>query len=178
MEGDFFDLVSTDFEAWANIGSNQKSLTFALKLLLFDRGFRFVLETRLSSAINKFYLVGPLLRKLYLYSIGRRYSCEIGHGTQIGGGLYVPHPVAIVIHGKTIIGKNVTILQSVTLGAVKGDGAGLPILGDGVVVSAGACVLGGVKVGTGATIGANAVVLKDVSPGAVAVGVPARELNR
>jgi serine O-acetyltransferase len=101
-------------------------------------------------------------------------GCDIPLNTKIGGGLMIPHPVGIVIGPGSRIGRNCLIGQGVTLGVKGGAGGDFPILEDGADVSAGAKVLGAVTIGKGATVGANAVVLKDVPPGAVAVGVPAR----
>ena len=80
-----------------------------------------------------------------------------------------------------MIGVNVTIYHQVTLGAVEMDFSYTPSLrpmvGDGVVIGVGAKVLGGLTLGNGSVIGANAVVLKSVPPGCVAIGVPSRNLS-
>jgi serine O-acetyltransferase len=89
----------------------------------------------------------------------------------IAGGLLIPHPNGVVVHPDATIGPNCVLFQQVTLGT--GPRPGLPDLGGGVEVGPGAKVLGGVTVGDFATIGANAVVIDDVPPGAVAVGIPA-----
>jgi serine O-acetyltransferase len=91
---------------------------------------------------------------------------------EIGGGLVLPHPQGVVMHGEARIGPNCMIFQQVTIGT--GPREGVPTLGGHVDVGAGAKVLGGVVVGDHAKIGANAVVLCDVPAGATAVGVPAR----
>ncbi len=89
----------------------------------------------------------------------------------IDGGLQMPHPNGIVVHPDSKIGPNCLLFQQVTLGT--GSRQGLPILGAGVQVGAGAKILGGVHIGDFAMIGANAVVVTDVPAGATAVGVPA-----
>ncbi len=77
------------------------------------------------------------------------------------------------------IGDDVILRQNTTFGIARTNGLGeWPVIGDEVDIGAGAVVLGNVKVGRGAKIGANAVVLKDIPSGAVAVGVPARILQR
>ncbi len=103
-------------------------------------------------------------------------QAEIDLNTRIGGGLLIPHPNGIVIHPDVEIGPNCLIFQQVTLG--QGPGGGVPRLGGHVDIGAGAKVLGPVSVGDHAVIGANAVVLCDVPPGALAVGVPARIVQR
>jgi serine O-acetyltransferase len=91
--------------------------------------------------------------------------------SRLGGGLLLPHPQGVVIHPDVELGPNCLLLQQVTLGT--GPRPGTPRLGGHVDVGAGAKVLGGVTIGDHAVIGANAVVISDVPPHAVAVGVPA-----
>jgi serine O-acetyltransferase len=101
-------------------------------------------------------------------------------GCEAGPGLRLSHPHGVVLGGRARLGTNVTLLQNVTLGERYADGRpphDCPRLDDDVTVGAGACVLGGVTVGRGATIGANSVVLADVPSGGVAVGSPARVLD-
>ena len=100
-------------------------------------------------------------------------SCDIQLGTQIGGGLILPHPVGIVIHASSKIGPNCLIHQNVTIGSYEG-GGGSPEIGGHVDIGAGAVIVGGVKIGNHAQIGANAVVRTDVPDRMVAVGVPAK----
>lgn len=104
--------------------------------------------------------------------IARLYGLEISPGDDIGGGLYVPHPAGttIAVHR---VGRNVSVIAGVTIGARKG--YVWPRIGDRVYVGAGARVLGDIDVGDDASIGANAVVIDDVRPGATVVGIPARE---
>ena len=97
-------------------------------------------------------------------------GADIPLGCRIGGGLLLPHPNGVVIHGNVVIGPNCLIFQQVTLGAT---GRGVPTLGGHVDVGAGAKVLGKIRVGDHARIGANAVVLRDVPDAATAAGVPA-----
>jgi len=101
---------------------------------------------------------------------------EIHPGARIGRRVFIDHGLGVVIGETTEIGDDCTIYQGVTLGGTslfKG-AKRHPTLEAGVVVSAGAKVLGGFTVGAGARIGSNAVVLKEVPPGATAVGIPAR----
>ena len=98
----------------------------------------------------------------------------------IGEGIYLGHTNGIVIGDGVIIGKKVSIYNGVTFGArYRGSdekGRRFPIIEDEVMIYTGAKLLGPIVVGRGAVIGANAVVLQDVPPGCVAVGVPARIL--
>jgi serine O-acetyltransferase len=101
---------------------------------------------------------------------------EIHPGAVVGRRVFIDHGMGIVVGETAEIGDECTIYQGVTLGGTslyKGTKRH-PTLGRGVVVSAGAQVLGGFKVGDGARVGSNAVLLKPVPPGATAVGIPAR----
>ena len=92
---------------------------------------------------------------------------------EIGGGLFIQHGFATMVAAKSI-GENCWINQQVTVGHT---GRGCPVIGDNVMITCGAKVLGDITVGDGAVIGANAVVVKDVEPGAVMGGVPARRIR-
>jgi serine O-acetyltransferase len=101
---------------------------------------------------------------------------EIHPGAVVGRRVFIDHGMGVVVGETAEIGDDCTIYQGVTLG-----GTSLyrgtkrhPTLGNGVVVSAGAKVLGGFTVGDGAKIGSNAVVIKEVPPGVTVVGVPGR----
>ncbi|WP_263142509.1 serine O-acetyltransferase [Pseudomonas sp. RIT-PI-AD] len=100
---------------------------------------------------------------------------EIHPGAKIGRRFFIDHGMGIVIGETAEIGDDVTLYQGVTLGGTSWNkGKRHPTLEDGVVVGAGAKVLGPFTVGAGAKIGSNAVVTKAVPPGATAVGIPGR----
>ncbi|MFC4307843.1 hypothetical protein ACFPN2_02010 [Steroidobacter flavus] len=84
--------------------------------------------------------------------------------------VHMPHPYGIVLHRQAVIGHRVTIMQQVMIGSRDGDPNIAPVIGDDVVIGAGARILGDVRIGKGATIGANAVVTRDIPPGATVVG--------
>jgi serine O-acetyltransferase len=98
-------------------------------------------------------------------------GADIPLNSKIGGGLLIPHPNGIVIHPDAQIGPNCLIFQQVTIGA--GSKPGLPIIEGHVDIGAGAKILGGIRIGAHARIGANAVVLHDIPGGATAAGIPA-----
>ena len=105
----------------------------------------------------------------------RKTGIEIHPGAQIGKGLFIDHGSGVIIGETTIIGDNVTLYQGVTLGGTgKEQGKRHPTLGDNVMVSAGAKILGSFKIGDNCKIGAGSVVLKEVPPNCTVVGVPGR----
>jgi serine O-acetyltransferase len=107
------------------------------------------------------------------------YGIEVPYTASIGRGVIIEHQGGIVIHGATVIGDGSIIRQNCTLGIRSLDDLdAAPVLGCRVNVGAGAVILGRVRVGDGAAIGANAVVLNDVPDGALAAGVPARLIAR
>lgn len=99
-------------------------------------------------------------------------GAEIPLNCDIGGGLLIPHPNGIVIHPAVKIGVNCLIFQQVTLG--NRDTPGVPVIEGHVDIGAGARILGSVRVGAHARVGANAVVLHDVPSGAAVGGIPAK----
>ena len=101
---------------------------------------------------------------------------EIHPGARIGRRLFIDHGMGCLIGETAEVGDDVTLYHGVTLGGVSlAKEKRHPTLEDGVIVGAGAQVLGPITVGAGARIGANAVVLKDVPPGVTMVGIPARQ---
>jgi len=104
---------------------------------------------------------------------------EIHPGATIGPGFFIDHGMGVVIGETTEVGANVTLYHGVTLGGVSlNKGKRHPTLEDGVVVGAGAKVLGAITIGSRSRIGANAVVVKPVPPDSVVVGVPGEVVVR
>jgi len=100
---------------------------------------------------------------------------EIHPGATIGRRFFIDHGMGVVIGETTVIGDDVTLYQGVTLGGTSWNkGKRHPTIGDGVVVGAGAKILGPFEVGAGAKIGSNSVVTKAVPAGATVVGIPGR----
>jgi serine O-acetyltransferase len=98
-------------------------------------------------------------------------GADIPLNCRIGGGLLIPHPNGIVIHPDAIIGVNCLIFQQVTIGSRRG--VGVPVIGGHVDIGAGAKILGNVRIGDHAKIGANAVVTKSVFAQGTAVSISA-----
>jgi serine O-acetyltransferase len=100
---------------------------------------------------------------------------EIHPGATVGRRVFIDHGMGVVIGETAEIGDDCTLYHGVTLGGTSwSKGKRHPTLASGVVIGAGAKVLGPIRVGEGAKIGSNAVVVRDVPPGATAVGIPAR----
>lgn len=105
----------------------------------------------------------------------RKTGIEIHPGATIGKGLFIDHGSGVIIGETAELGDNITLYQGVTLGGTgKEQGKRHPTLGDNVMVSAGAKVLGSFKIGENSKIGAGSVVLKEVPPNCTVVGVPGR----
>lgn len=138
-------------------------------------------------AIKRLFIEKPEFRNLFYYRIGGvRYWSRIFQWffpplptlyiwcQDIGGGLFIQHGFATVIAAKKV-GEHCHVNQQVTIG-YNGDEA--PIVGNNVLVTCGAKIIGGVTVGDNVKIGANAVVVKDVPSNVTVVGVPARIVNK
>ena len=109
----------------------------------------------------------------------RKTGIEIHPGAQIGKGFFIDHGNGVIIGETTIIGDNVTLYQGVTLGGTsKEHGKRHPTIGNNVMISAGAKVLGSFKIGDNSKIGAGSVVLEEVPPNSTVVGVPGRVVKR
>lgn len=109
----------------------------------------------------------------------RKTGIEIHPGAQIGKGLFIDHGSGVIIGETTIIGDNCTLYQGVTLGGTgKEQGKRHPTLGNNVMVSAGAKVLGSFTIGDNCKIGAGSVVLEEVPPNCTVVGIPGRIAKR
>jgi serine O-acetyltransferase len=171
-----FDLFKQDVQRWVipqQIADPSK-VTFprTMRLLFRHMPLQAMLWFRLGTwCRNKGIRLIPGFTQWILYLI---YGLEIRVGTDIGGGFYIAHPIGTVIVAKSI-GRNCTVVSSVTMG-MRNEWA-FPEIGDNVFVGAGARILGGIKIGDGASIGANAVVLEDVPANATAVGIPAKVIK-
>jgi serine O-acetyltransferase len=98
--------------------------------------------------------------------------------TTIGRRFRIDHFGGVIISGDAVIGDDVVVRNGVTIGLRRRDDPGSPVIGNRVDIGAGAKILGRIRVGDDVIIGANAVVIRDVPPGSIAVGVPARVIAR
>lgn len=138
-----------------------------------NRGFHALLIYRISNYLWRKKV--PLIPLLLTRIIQILYSIDIDYRCKIEGGVTIVHGVGLVIGKGAVIKKGCKLYHGVTLGrkhTPKNDG--FPILGENVLVGAGAKLLGPIKIGNNVIIGANAVVINYVPDNCIAVGVPAK----
>ena len=170
-------LFSTIKEDFTNVKKNDPALHSNIELFfnypglwalvfhriahtLYTKGFKSI--ARFISAINLFMTM-----------------IDIHPAATIGRRVFIDHGTGVVIGETAIIGDDVLIYQQVTLGGVSTNkGKRHPTIEDGVVIGAGAKVLGNITIGSNSKVGANSVVIKDVPPNSTAVGIPAHILKR
>jgi serine O-acetyltransferase len=163
-----FGLIASDLRAKAEWNYGRVAFVTLVKVVLTD-GTAAMIWYRLMQWARRWRLA-PL--ELLFNRINTFYcNCIIGRGAEFGPGFVLVHGTGIVINGDVRGGSNVKLEHQVTIGAERRQS---PVLGDDVFVGAGAKVIGPVTIGTGARVGANAVVVKDVPPHATVVGIPAR----
>ncbi len=124
---------------------------------------------------RKIFLIARIISQFNRFLTG----IEIHPGALIGSGFFIDHGMGVVIGETAQVGDNVTLYHGVTLGGVSTEkGKRHPTIEDNVVIGAGAKILGAIHIGTGSRIGANAVVVKDVPPDSVVVGIPGQVVKR
>ena len=164
-----FATLRRDIQAFMD---NDPAARSRLEILLAYPGLHALWFHRLAHALwrRQLYFLGRMVSQF-----GRFYTgIEIHPGARIGRCLVIDHGMGIVIGETAEIGDDVTLYHGVTLGGTSWNkGKRHPTLADGVIVGAGAKILGPVLIGSDAQIGANSVVVKDVPAGAVATGIPA-----
>ena len=145
----------------------------AIVPFLYFKGYQAIQTHRFANALWK---AGRKDFALYLQSRSSQvFQVDINPNCKIGRGIMLDHATGFVAGETAVIGDNVSILQGVTLGGTgKADEDRHPKIGDGVLIGAGAIILGNIRVGECARIGAGSVVVKDVPPRVTVVGVPAR----
>lgn len=117
---------------------------------------------------------------LYLQSlVAETFAVDIHPGARIGGGVMIDHATGLVIGETAVLGNNVSMLHGVSLGGSgRRSGQRHPQVGDGVLIAAGAKLLGDIRVGSGAKVGAGSLVVEDVPDHTTVAGVPGRVVGR
>jgi serine O-acetyltransferase len=145
----------------------------AIEPLLFFKGYQAIQTHRFAHALH---LQGRRDFALYLQSRASQvFQVDINPAVRIGKGIMLDHGTGLVIGETAVVGDNVSLLQNVTLGGTgKAEEDRHPKIGNGVLIGAGAKILGNIKVGDCSRIGAGSVVLKEVPPRVTVAGVPAK----
>ena len=148
----------------------------AIEPLLYFKGYQAIQTHRFAHALFK---AGRRDFALYLQSRSSQvFQVDINPAARIGKGIMLDHGTGFVVGETAVIGDNVSILQGVTLGGTgKAEEDRHPKIGNGVLIGAGAKVLGNIKVGDCARIGAGSVVVKEVPPHVTVAGVPAKVIG-
>lgn len=148
-----------------------------LEVILCYPGFHAIIMHRIA---HWFYRRRLFLVARFISQVNRFFTqIEIHPGAKIGQGFFIDHGAGVVIGETAEIGDNVTLYQGVTLGGTgKEKGKRHPTIGNNVVISSGAKVLGSFRVGDNVKIGAGSVVLKEVPPNSTVIGVPGRVVKR
>ncbi len=149
----------------------------ALHVILHAKGFLALQTHRFANTLWK---TGRREFALYLQGCASRlFQVDIHPAAHLGVGIFFDHATGIVIGETSTIDDDVSILQNVTLGGTgKQTGDRHPKIRSGVLIGAGAAILGNIEIGANARIGAGSVVLKPVAPGSTVAGVPARVLSQ
>lgn len=145
--------------------------------LLFFRGFQGLQAFRMANALYK---EGRQSLAFFLQSrISEVFGMDIHPAAQLGAGLVFDHGLGIVIGETAVVGDDVFMFHNITLGSTgKESGDRHPKIGKGVLIGAGATLLGNIAIGRDAVIAAGSVVLQSVPSGSVAAGVPARVIGK
>lgn len=166
---DIFLYIQSDYFRYTG---KKDSWIKILRYLFWGRNhcFNYSFWLRLSSRKNIFFPWALLMHK----RLTRKYGIQIPRTTKIGYGFYIGHGIGIVINGGTIIGNNCNVSQFLSIGTNKNTPA---IIGDNVYIGPSVCIIEDVKIGNDATIGAGAVVVKDVPERSTVAGVPAKVIS-
>ncbi len=133
-------------------------------------GYKVLFTVRVREAARRWHIPG--VNHFMRLTATALYGIEIGNGVRLGQGVNFAHTLGTVIGGDAQVGARVKFLGNNTVGTAKENGC--PIIEDDVIVGCGARVLGPIRIGARAIIGANAVVLEDVAPDTIVTGIPAK----
>ena len=165
-------IISHIKEEFTVIKERDPAIKSPMEVLLYP-SFRVMLSYRRA---HKLYLKGHFFWARFISQrAARKTGIEIHPGATIGKGFFIDHGSGVIIGETAIVGDNVTLYQGVTLGGTgKETGKRHPTIGDNVMISAGAKIIGSFTVGENSKIGAGSVVIEEVPPNCTVVGVPGR----
>jgi len=172
----FFKTVRADAFRYSGTG---KLCVFRTYLRVIE--YRYIFWMRLAAFLRqrKLLRIPHYLSRIWLHRLKLKLGINIPYNTKIKPGFYIGHFGGIVVHPEVRIGWNCNLSNRVTIGIQsRGERAGVPAIGNNVYIGPGAVVIGAVRVGNHAAIGANCVVTKDVPDYAVVVGVPGKIISR
>ena len=169
MYNQIFKYIESDYFRYTNRRASKKKL---IAYLLFGRNHRFNYSFwfRLASQSNHF----RILARWRLKILSTKYQIEIPWTCKIGYGLFLGHGRCIIVNGQTKMGNNVNLSQFLTIGSNHETPAEI---GDNVYIGPNVCIIENVKIGNQSTIGAGAVVVKDVPENATVAGNPAKVIS-
>ncbi len=168
------DLAWRDLQA---IVSRDPAFDTALEVLLFSKGFLSLQAYRIGHRLHQ--QDERMLAMLIQARCNERLGIDINPASRLGSGIMLDHGTGIVIGETAEVGDDVSILQGVTLGGTgKESGDRHPKVRSGVLIGAGAKILGNIEIGEGAKIGAGSIVLHPVAPHITVVGNPARQVGK
>lgn len=168
--------IESDYYRWTRISRNNGGgKFFHLKIIIFALfgripGFTYCFWFRMANAKGIMGIIGRW--KHYKNRI--KYGTEIIWSTQIGYGLFLPHPFSITINSSTIIGNNCCINKGVNIGSKNCKAA---IIGNNVYIGPNVCIIENVRIGNNVTIGAGSIVVKDIPENATVAGNPAKIIS-
>lgn len=162
------DIIQSDLFRYE--GERSKSLSVKLRYLLFTPGFQFSYCWRKASAATNIIssIFWRILHRRCMFHTG----IQIPVGTDIGPGFRISHFGAIVINPEAKVGKNFSIAQNTLIGSAQGKRAGVPTIGDNVIMSANSVVIGGITIGDNVMIAPGAFVNFDVPSDSIVIGNP------
>lgn len=166
--------------AWCDlqaIVSRDPAFDTALEVFLFSKGFLALQAYRLGHHLHG---QGERLLAMFIQArCNERLAIDINPASRIGSGIMLDHGTGIVIGETAVVGDDVSILQGVTLGGTGKEGGDRhPKVRSGVMIGAGAKILGNIEIGEGAKVGAGSIVLHPVLPHTTVVGNPARQVGK
>ena len=164
------EYIKSDYTRYYGSGSAKMWKIILSVVLGKNHCFVFSFWLRLCMKKTVLYPIARLMHRKY----ARKFGLQIPVGTKIGYGLYIGHGIGIVINQSAVIGNNVNLSQFLTIGTNKKTGA---VIGDNVYIGPSVCIVEDVHIGNNTTVGAGAVVTKDIPDNATVVGAPAKVLN-
>ncbi len=148
-----------------------------LAVFVFHPGFHVIFRARLARRCIRIVPLWPLGKVIWYLNVVLN-GCYISPRATIGPGLRLPHATGIVIGDGSVIGRDVTIYQNVTLGRKSAKDDAYPIIGDDCIIYAGAVVVGGISIGPQSAVGANSIVLESMSEQSVVKAAASRIQSR